>query len=69
MTLVKPGDRVAYAATIGAYSQFRNIAADRLVHIPDVVSDEAAAAMMLKGYDGRIICCSAFFRFKKGTRY
>ncbi|MGL4488528.1 MAG: quinone oxidoreductase family protein [Rhizobiaceae bacterium] len=43
------GDRVAYASTMGAYCTDRNIAADRIVHIPDGVSDQTAAAMMLKG--------------------
>jgi NADPH:quinone reductase len=46
---LKAGDRVAYAATIGAYCEERNIAADRLVKLPDSISFETAAAMMLKG--------------------
>ena len=46
----KPGDRVAYAAhQPGAYAQQRTIAADRLVKIPEGVSDRLAAAAMLKG--------------------
>jgi NADPH:quinone reductase len=49
VTSLKPGDRVAYAATIGAYAEERNIAADRLVKLPDSISFETAAAMMLKG--------------------
>lgn len=43
------GDRVAYAAGTGSYAERRVIAADRLVKVPDGVSDEQAAAMMLKG--------------------
>jgi NADPH:quinone reductase len=43
------GDRVAYAGPIGAYCAKRVIAADRLVTIPEGISDEQAAAMMLKG--------------------
>lgn len=47
---VAPGDRVAYVfVTPGAYSEARVLPADRLVRIPDGVSDETAAAMMLKG--------------------
>lgn len=47
---VAPGDRVAYAAgPPGAYAETRALAADRLVTIPDGISDEQAAAMMLKG--------------------
>ena len=43
------GDRVAYAGPIGGYSQVRLIAADRLIKLPDDISDEQAAAMMLQG--------------------
>ena len=50
VTNVAPGDRVAYAtAPIGAYSTDRVIAADRLVKLPDSISDQTAAAMMLQG--------------------
>lgn len=50
VTLVKPGDRVAYAGgTPGSYAEVRTMPADRLVKIPDGTSDETAAAMMLKG--------------------
>ena len=46
---VNPGDRVAYVGGLGAYAQQRVIAADRLVKVPDGISDEDAAGMMLKG--------------------
>ena len=47
---LKPGDRVAYgSAPLGAYAEARLIAADRLLKLPDTISDETAAAMMLKG--------------------
>jgi NADPH2:quinone reductase len=46
---LKAGDRIAYTIPLGAYCEERVIAADRLVKIPDGVSDEQAAAMMLKG--------------------
>jgi len=46
---VQIGDRVAYAVTLGAYAEHRVVAADRVVRIPDGISDETAAAMMLKG--------------------
>lgn len=50
VTLVKPGDRVAYAGgSPGAYAQARVIAADRLVVLPANISDPQAAAMMLQG--------------------
>ncbi len=50
VTEVALGDRVAYAAPpVGAYAEARNMPAQMLVQIPDGVSDEQAAAMMLQG--------------------
>ena len=50
VTVVKPGDRVAYAGgPPGAYSEARLIPAHLLVPIPDGVTDQTAAAVMLKG--------------------
>jgi NADPH2:quinone reductase len=46
---LKVGRRVAYAGPIGAYAEERLIAADRVVKIPAGISDETAAAVMLKG--------------------
>ncbi|RKZ36553.1 MAG: quinone oxidoreductase [Gammaproteobacteria bacterium] len=47
---LKPGDRVAYASPpLGAYSEERLMAADRVVKLPDGVDDQTAAAMMLQG--------------------
>jgi NADPH:quinone reductase len=43
------GDRVAYAGPIGAYSEERNIPADRVVKLPEGIDYETAAAMMLQG--------------------
>ena len=46
----RPGNRVAYMnAGLGAYADYRNVPEDRLVHIPDNVSDEQAAALLFKG--------------------
>lgn len=44
-----PGDRVAYTAPNGAYASHRLIPAVQLLRLPDDVSDEMAAAAMLKG--------------------
>ena len=46
---LKVGMRVAYAGPIGAYAEVRLIDADRLVKLPDEISDEQAAAMLLQG--------------------
>jgi NADPH2:quinone reductase len=50
VTDIKPGDRVAYCGGApGAYSEVRVMSADRLVKLPDGVSDRTAATLMLKG--------------------
>lgn len=49
VTVVKPGDRVAYQGAVGAYADWRTIPADKLAHVPAVVDDRIAAAAFLKG--------------------
>ena len=47
---IKVGDRVAYAsAPLGSYSEERLMQADRVVVLPQAISDQTAAAIMLKG--------------------
>lgn len=43
------GDRVVYGPVLGAYATHRNVPAARLVKIPDGISDEVAAAALMKG--------------------
>jgi NADPH2:quinone reductase len=49
VTLFREGDRVAYPAAAGACAEIRNIAEKHLVRVPDDISLETAAAMMMKG--------------------
>lgn len=50
------GDRVAYGTgPIGAYTSLRNMPANRVCKLPDAISDETAAAMMLKGMTVRYL--------------
>jgi NADPH2:quinone reductase len=50
VTVVKPGDRVAYTGRpADSFSEARNFPADKVVPIPDSISDEQAAAVLLKG--------------------
>ena len=50
VTALKEGDRIAYGSgPLGAYSEAQNAPANRVVKVPDGVSDKDAAAMMLKG--------------------
>ena len=62
VTNVKPGDRVAYVGVnaafyqhTGAYAEERNMPAARLIHLPDGISDQQAAAMMVKGLTASLI--------------
>ena len=49
VTHTKVGQRVAYQMVRGAYAEVRVMSADRLIPLPDSISDEQAAAIMLKG--------------------
>jgi NADPH2:quinone reductase len=62
VTDIGVGDRVAYAgmhgsfySQTGAYAEERNVPADRLVKVPDGVSDEEAGSMMVKGLTAALI--------------
>lgn len=55
VTNVKPGERVTYASQLGGYAEERLIAADRVVKLPEAVSTEQAAAMMLQGLTARML--------------
>ena len=65
VTDLSVGDRVAYAGPIGSYAEARLIDADRLVKLPDYVSDELAAAMMLQGMTVRMLL-RAVYEVKPG---
>ena len=49
VTDLKAGDRVAYTGLSGSYCEMRLVPADRMVKLPQGISDEQAASMMLKG--------------------
>ena len=56
VTEVAAGDRVAYAGLPpGAYAEARLIPAHRLVKVPDAISSQQAAAMMLQGMTARYL--------------
>ena len=62
----KVGDRVAYGSgPLGAYAEARNFPANRLVKLPKSISDETAAAMMLKGMTVRYLL-RATYKVKRG---
>src|SRR6202045_1922375 len=49
VTTVNNGDRVAWCGLLGSYAEYAAVPADRLVPIPDGVTDQQAAAAMLQG--------------------
>jgi NADPH2:quinone reductase len=57
---VKAGDRVAYAGPLGGYAEERLIDADRLVKLPDAISCDQAAGMMLQGMTAQMLLRSVF---------
>jgi NADPH2:quinone reductase len=57
---VKPGDRVAWAHILGSYAEYAAVPADRLVPIPQGVSDQQAAAAMLQGMTAHYLSHDTF---------
>jgi NADPH:quinone reductase len=66
VTHVKVGDRVTYATgPVGAYAQARVMSAERVVKIPDHITDQQAAAMMLQGMTVEYLLCRTY-KVKRG---
>jgi len=63
---LKVGDRVAYVVTLGGYTAERLLPANRVVKLPDAISYEQAAGMMLKGMTARYLLRRTF-KVEKGT--
>ncbi len=61
----KPGDRVAYAMSLGAYAEERNIETRFLVKLPRAISYDTGAAMMLKGLTAQYLLRQTY-RVKEG---
>jgi NADPH:quinone reductase len=49
VTSLTVGDRVAFASILGAYAEYIAVPADRLVRVPQRITDQQAAAAMLQG--------------------
>lgn len=62
---LKEGDRVAYCTIPGSYTDIRVVPANRVVKLPSWISDEQAAAMMLKGLTAEYLIRRTY-RVKKG---
>ena len=62
---VKVGDRVAYSNVMGTYAEYAAVPADRLVHVPDKITDQQAAAAMLQGMTAHYLI-NTTYPLKKG---
>jgi NADPH2:quinone reductase len=57
---VRVGDRVAYQGVLGAYAEYAAVPADQLVPVPDGVTLEQAAALMLQGMTAHYLATSTY---------
>ena len=57
---VRPGDRVAWTGPSASYATHSVVPADRLVPLPDGVTDEAAAAVLIQGMTAHLLATDVF---------
>jgi len=57
---IKPGDRVAWTTILGSYAEYAAVPAERLVQVPEGVSDQHAAAVMLQGMTAHYLSHDSF---------
>src|SRR5690606_12804382 len=60
VTEVQVGQRVAYAMRIGAYAEYAVVPAWTLVPLPDSISTQEAAAVLLQGLTAHYLCYSTY---------
>ncbi len=60
VTDVKVGDRVAYSSVMGAYAEYAIVPAARLIKVPEGVSSQQAAAVMLQGMTAHYLTHSTY---------
>lgn len=60
VTGFQPGDRVAWQNQLGSYASQTRVPARIAVHVPDSVSDETAAALMLQGVTAHYLVRSTY---------
>lgn len=59
------GERVAYCSVLGSYAEYAAVPAERLVRVPEGISDQQAAAAMLQGMTAHYLVYSCY-PLKKG---
>lgn len=57
---IAPGDRVAYAMSLGTYAEYAIVAADRTALLPDETTLESAAAALLQGMTAHYLTHSTY---------
>ena len=57
---LKLGDRVAWSSILGAYAEYAAVTAERLVRVPEGVSDQQAASTMLQGMTAHYLIYDCF---------
>jgi NADPH2:quinone reductase len=57
---LRVGDRVAWVGAFGSYAEYSAVPANRLVKIPEGVSDQQAAAAMLQGMTAHYLSHSTY---------
>ncbi len=67
VTQFRPGDRVAWASSLGAYAEYAVVPAAKLVPLPAGVSASLGAAVMLQGITAHYLATSTF-PLKPGDR-
>jgi len=60
VTSFAPGDRVVFVETLGAYAEQSIVSEHFLIHLPDAISYETAAASMLKGLTAQFLLHRTF---------
>ena len=60
MTGLAVGQRVAFATQSGAYAEYAVVSADKLVPIPDGLTDQQAAAALLQGMTAHSLACTTY---------
>ena len=66
-SVVRPGDRVAWASVLGAYAEYALVKSERLVPVPAGVDTRTAAAVMLQGMTAHYLA-SSLYPLKAGDR-
>ncbi len=57
---VREGDRVAHTGILGSYAEYQVVPAARVVPVPEGVSSQQAAALILQGCTAHYLACSTY---------